>query len=59
MAIGFLDPYGMSIISIHGATVHSNIAHSIAYKISKRQLLQHWGDWDLTHTADWDGIDLT
>ena len=49
----------MPIISIQIAPVHSNIAQYITYEISKRQLLQHWDDQKLTHTADWDYIDLT
>ena len=48
-----------TIWNIHGAPVHSNISHSIAYEIYKRQILQHWENWNLTNTADWDKIDLT
>ena len=39
-AVGLLDPYGLSSVSIHGFTVNYNLAHSIAYKISKHRLLQ-------------------
>ena len=58
MAIGLSDPYGMPSISIHGAPIHSNTAQSIVYEISKRRILQHWDNWKLTHTVDWDGIEL-
>ena len=48
----------MPSVSIHRAPFHSNISQSIAYEISKRWLLQHWEDRNLTHTADWDKIDV-
>ena len=31
----------------------------MAYEISKHRILQHWNDRKLTHTSDWDEIDLT
>ena len=58
MAVGLLDPHIIPIVSIHGASIHSNIAQSITYDISKRRLLQHWDDPNLTHTIDWDKMDL-
>ena len=39
--------------------IHSNIAQYITCKISKKRLLQHWDDQNLTHTAGWGEIDLT
>ena len=59
IAIGLLDPHGIPSVSIHGAPFHSNIAQSVAYEISKLRLLQHWDNWNLTHTVDWDKIDLS
>ena len=59
MAIGISDYHRILSLSIHGSPVHSNITHSIAYKIPKRWLLQHWDDWTLTHTEDWDETNLT
>ena len=59
IAVGFLDPYGLPSASIHGVTIHSNIDHSIAYKISKLRLLQYRYYWNLTHMEYWEMIDLT
>ena len=56
--IGLLYPQGIPSVSIHGSPLHSNIAQSIAYEIYKLRLLQHWDNRNLTHTADWDKIDL-
>ena len=39
MVIGHSDPHGVPIVSIHGAPLHSNIAQSIAYEITKYRLL--------------------
>ena len=58
MTIGLSDPHGMTSVLIHGSPIQSNIAQSIAYEISKRRLLQHLDDWNLTHMSDWDEIDL-
>ena len=59
MAIGLSDPHVMPSLSTHGSPIHSNIDEYIAYKISKRRLLQQWDDQNLIHTADWDKINPT
>ena len=59
IAVVFLNPYGLQSVSICGVSVHSNITLSIAYEISKLRLLQYWANRNLTHTADWEVIDLT
>ena len=59
IAVIFSDPYGLPSVSICGVPVHSNLTQSIAYKISKRRLLQYWSYRNLTHMSDWEGIDLT
>ena len=59
IAVVFLNPYGLQSVSIRGVSVHSNITLSIAYEISKLRLLQYWANRNLTHTADWEVIDLT
>ena len=58
MGIGLLDPHGTPSVFIHEVAIHPNITESITYEISKRRLLQHWDDWNLTNMADWDKIDL-
>ena len=57
--IGLLDLHGIPSVPIHGDPVHSNIDQSIEYEISKRWILRHWDDRNLTHTADWDEVDFT
>ena len=57
ITIGLSYPYGIPSISTHGYPFHSNISQSIAYKISKHRILQHWNDQNLTHTSDWEEID--
>ena len=56
-AVILSDPYGLPIVVIHRALVNSNITQSIAYEISKLQLLQYWANKNLTHMADWEVID--
>ena len=59
IAIGLLDLHGMPRVSIQRYPIHPNIPQSMAYEISKHRILQHWNDRKLTHTSDWDEIDLT
>ena len=58
IAVGFSDTYGLPSVSISGVPVHSILAQSIAYKISKRRILQYWDDRNLNYMADWEWIDL-
>ena len=54
MAIGILEPHVMPSVLIHGDLIHYNITQSITYEISKLRILQHWDNWNLTHTANWE-----
>ena len=59
IVVGFSDTYILSSIYIRGVPVHSNLAQSIAYKISKLRILQYWDNKNLTHMSYWEGIELT
>ena len=59
ISVGFLYPYGLTSVSIHGFPVHPNLDQSIAYEISKRQLLHYWDNQNLYHMADIEVINLT
>ena len=54
IAVGFSDTYGLPSVSISGVPVHSILAQSIAYKISKRRILQYWDDRNLNYMANWE-----
>ena len=49
----------MPSVSIHGDPIHSNITQYIVYDISKLCLLKSWDYCNLTHTEEWDEIELT
>ena len=53
IAIVILDPHVLTSVSINGASVHFNIAQSVAYEISKLLILQHWYNRNLTHMSNW------
>ena len=59
IAVVISYPYGIPSLSIRGVPVHSNLAQFISYKNSKLRILQYWANRNLTHMADWEGIDLT
>ena len=59
LSIVFLDPYGLSNVSISGVPVHSNFSQYIVYEISNHRLLQHWVGCKINHMESWEGIDLT
>ena len=59
ITIRLSDLHGIPSISIHRDPVHFNITQSIVNKRSKRWLLQHWDNRNLTHMTDWETIDLT
>ena len=57
--VGLLYPFRILNASILGVPIHSNLSHTIVYKISKLQVLQYWTDQKLTHMTHWEEIDLT
>ena len=44
ISVGLSYPYGLPSVSICRVPVHSNLAQSIEYEISKCRLLQYWDD---------------
>ena len=59
LAVGFSYLYGLPSLSIRGVPVHSNLAQSTVYDISKHRLLQYLFDQKLTHMEDWEEIYLS
>ena len=59
IAVKLSDPYGLPSVYICRVPVNSNIAQSLAHKISKLPILQYWVDWNRTHMVDWEVIDIT
>ena len=58
LAVGFLYSYGLPSLSICVVPFHSNLSQSMVYEISKDRILKYWSEIKITHTEDWEEIEL-